>query len=271
MKRLALTLIMSFVTLCCYAQSGRMIYGCVYDRHLTPINGAKISTISGELICMTDENGQFNTQTSSYVEHIVISHEGFQTYTMYVDGSYMTIKLQPSLRDEMEKYSGDDAKLKKKYNSILNPKWGIGLRVGGLSCLNLVGYYNVTQRGYAEARFGLSCSPYTEISITADFTALYNWRIVNAEWTPYLGSWFFDAGLGINAGGNGYGAYVGAALMVRLGVNFYKVPMTLSFDYTPSIGLVKYDNYYGDDYYFYQKHFNYFGLINFGITCTYNF
>lgn len=150
-------------------------------------------------------------------------------------------------------------------------RWGVGLRIGGLSCLNLVGYYNVIQRGYAEARFGLSYSPYTETS--ADFTALYNWRIVNAEWTPKIGRSFIDLGVGINAGGSGYGAYVGAALMARIGINFYKVPMTLSFDYTPSIGLVKYyEDVYNPYLYFVKyKLFNDFGLINFGITCTYNF
>lgn len=144
-------------------------------------------------------------------------------------------------------------------------KWGVGLRVGGLSVVNLVGNYKVTQRGYAEARFGLSYSLYVETS--ADFTALYNWRIVNAEWTPNIGRSFIDLGVGINAGGSRHGAYVGAALMARIGINFYKVPMTLSFDYTPSIGLVNND----DDDVDYDKLFNDFGLINFGITCTYNF
>lgn len=271
MKRFVLTIIMSLVTLCCYAQSGRVIYGCVYDKHLTPIKGAKISTTSGELICVTDENGQFHAQTSSYVVNIVISHNDFHTSKESVDGSYMTIKLRPlsvDVRAELEQRmnSTDDPKLIKRYNSILNPKWGLGLRVGGISVLNLVGYYNVTKRSYAQIRFGLALSDGT----CADFTALYNLRIVNAEWTPSVGSWFFDAGVGINAGGYSSQSYVGAALMARLGINFYKAPITLSFDYTPSIGTLFYDDYYyGRNYR--SSEFNVYGLINFGITCTYNF
>lgn len=278
MKRFALTIIMSLVTLCCYAQSGRVIYGCVYDKHLTPIKGAKISTTSGELICVTDENGQFHAQTSSYLVNIVISHNDFHASKESVDGSYMTIKLRPlsvdvraesvDLRAELEQClnSTDDPKLIKRYNSILNPKWGLGLRVGGISVLNLVGYYNVTKRSYAQIRFGLALTE----GICADFTALYNLRIANAEWTPSVGSWFFDAGVGINAGGRGWHSYVGAALMVRLGINFYKAPITLSFDYTPSIGKISYDYDYHDRGRRVSE-FNEYGLINFGITCTYNF
>lgn len=165
----------------------------------------------------------------------------------------------------------DDAATTQKFAD--ENKWGVGIRVGGLSLVNIVGSYNVTKRSYAELRFGLCYCPYTATS--ADFTALYNWRIVNAEWTPNIGRSFIDLGVGINAGGSAYGAYVGAALMARIGINFYKVPMTLSFDYTPSIGLVKcYDDWYFfvDEYNnYYYKRFNDFGLINFGITCTYNF
>lgn len=278
MKRLVLTIIISLVTLCCYAQSGRVIYGCVYDKHLTPIKGAKISTTSGELICVTDENGQFHAQTSSYLVNIVISHNDFHTSKESVDGSYMTIKLRPlsvdvraesvDLRAELEQClnSTDDPKLIKRYNSILNPKWGLGLRVGGISVLNWVGYYNVTKRSYAQIRFGLALLE----GICPDFTALYNLRIVNAEWTPSVGSWFFDAGVGINAGGHSSQSYVGAALMARLGINLYKAPITLSFDYTPSIGKGSYDySAYGRNYH--KSEFNLYGLINFGITCTYNF
>lgn len=197
----------------------------------------------------------------------------------------MTIKLRPlsvdvraesvDLRAELEQRlnSTDDPKLIKRYNSILNPKWGLGLRVGGISVLNLVGYYNVTKRSYAQIRFGLAlseCILALSECICADFTALYNLRIVNAEWTPSVGSWFFDAGVGINAGGHGWHSYVGAALMARLGINFYKAPITLSFDYTPSIGKGSYDySAYGRNYH--KSEFNLYGLINFGITCTYNF
>ena len=146
-------------------------------------------------------------------------------------------------------------------------RWGVGLRIGGMSVVNVVGNYKVTKRSYAELRFGLSfisSYPSEEYDMVdggacADFTALYNWRIVNAELTPYV-DWFVDAGLGVNVGGNVDVMYLGAALMARIGVHFYNVPMTLSFDYTPSLGVL---GFAGD--------FNTDGVINFGVTCTYNF
>ena len=147
-------------------------------------------------------------------------------------------------------------------------KWGIGLRAGGLSIVNVVGNFKVTERSYAEMRLGLSWVD----DCCVDFTALYNWRIINTECTPSVVGWFFDAGLGINGGGNDMKfyktTYVGAALMARIGIKFYRAPITLSFDYTPSLG--KYWSYLQWCDYTDQE-FNYFGVINFGITCTYNF
>lgn len=250
MKRFTLTLIMLLIALCSYAQSGRLVYGCVYDRYLTPIKGAKISTINGELICETDENGQFNTQTSSYITHIVISHNDFESSKKSVDGSYMIIKLLPDSQ---------------KYTSILNSKWGIGLRVGGLSLVNVVGSYNLTSNNDIELRLGIQPGwP----GIETDFTALYKWRIVEAVWTPNIGRSFIDLGAGINVGGLYRNYHLGAAIMARIGVDFKNIPISLSFDYTPSLGCDSWwCRYCGSQH----EEFNALGLINFGVTCTYNF
>ncbi len=171
-------------------------------------------------------------------------------------------------REELRSIRKDTAYIQKFANE---KKWGVGLRIGGMSVVNVVGNYKVTKRSYAELRFGL-CYNYTTLEdvnnrACVDFTALYNWRIVNAELTPYVG-WFVDTGLGVNVGGNVRLRYLGAALMARIGIHFYKVPMTLSFDYTPSIGYI--DNRLRSGRLLDHK-FNDFGVINFGITCAYNF
>lgn len=144
-------------------------------------------------------------------------------------------------------------------------RWGIGLRVGGLSLVNIVGSYNVITNNYIELRFGIQPGwP----GIDMDCTALYKYRMIEAEWTPNIGRSFIDLGVGINAGGFGGDYHVGAAIMARIGVDFKDVPISLSFDYTPSLG----KNWERCDYCrTTHSGFNVFGLINFGITCTYNF
>ena len=94
MKRHILTLILSLVTLCSYGQSGRLIYGCVYGERKMPLQGAKITTPHGELICTTDQNGQFNAQSSTYIKEIVVLHDDYQTKYVKVDGSYLIIKMR---------------------------------------------------------------------------------------------------------------------------------------------------------------------------------
>lgn len=140
-------------------------------------------------------------------------------------------------------------------------KWGVGVRIGCTSLFNIVGNYKVTKQSSVELRCGLSIQG--EATPSVDVTALYNWRLVNPG---VRGCCFFDVGVGISAGGLGETSQVGAALMARFGVRFKSVPMTLSIDYTPSLGIVKYR--YREDH---ECFVNELGLINFGITCTYNF
>lgn len=94
MNRYILTLILSLVTLCSYGQSGRLIYGCVYGEKKTPLQGAKITTPHGDLICTTDQNGQFNAQSSTYIKEIVVLHDDYQAKYVKIDGSYLIIKMR---------------------------------------------------------------------------------------------------------------------------------------------------------------------------------
>lgn len=111
MNRYILTLILSIVTLCSYGQSGRMIYGCVYGEKKTPLQGAKITTPHGDLICTTDQNGQFNAQCSTYIREIVVLHDDYLTKYVNVDGSYLIIKLRAAVQPYTETTNNkDDAK-----------------------------------------------------------------------------------------------------------------------------------------------------------------
>lgn len=147
--------------------------------------------------------------------------------------------------------------------------WAVGGRVG--SGLQAVGEYGFENGNYVEARFGMSwLSDWG--GLTADFTALYNWNVCTMEnWTPSAGDWFFDAGAGVNVGGRENYAYVGAAGCAKLGIKFHSVPIKLSIDWTPSIGV---DMAYGG--YVLSRNwknvgFNGMGLANCGVSCVYCF
>ena len=141
--------------------------------------------------------------------------------------------------------------------------WTVGGRIG--SGFQAVGQYVFSNDNYVEARFGAYWAN-AGGTVTADFTALYNWNICNMDWTPSAGRWFFDAGAGINVGGKGHYAYVGVAGSAKLGIAFKGAPVRLSFDWSPAFGPgISYWD--GGSY----SEFNTRGLCNFGITCVYCF
>lgn len=109
--------------------------------------------------------------------------------------------------------------------------WSVGARAG--SGFQAVGQYSLNQKNYVEARFGLNLAR----CASADLTGLYNWRLLQWDWTPEAGTWFLDAGVGASVGGAKHYAYFGATGMARFGFKFRKVPISLSIDYTPVIGL----------------------------------
>ena len=139
--------------------------------------------------------------------------------------------------------------------------WSVGGRIG--SGFQAVGQYGYNQNSYIEGRFGAG---WLDSGVTADFTALHNWKVCTMDWTPRAGEWFFDAGVGLNIGGESHYAYLGVAGMARLGFKFYDAPVSLSVDYTPVIGpAIAYGG--GQSY----AGFRDIGFANFGLTCTYNF
>lgn len=139
--------------------------------------------------------------------------------------------------------------------------WKVGGRLG--SGFQAVGQYTLNNDNYVEGRFGAG---WLDGAVTADFTALYNWHIYDMDWTPSVGTWFFDAGVGLNIGGREHYAYLGVAGMARLGITFNDAPVSLSVDYTPVVGP---EIGYGGGHS--NATFRGMGFANFGITCTYNF
>ena len=140
--------------------------------------------------------------------------------------------------------------------------WKVGGRIG--SGFQADAQYAYNGSDYLEARFGASWIDHG--TVTADFTILHNWHILDMDWTPSAGKWFFDAGVGLNVGGREHYAYVGVVGMARLGIEFSGAPVSLSLDYSPVIGP-------GIGYGGGTSHaaFREMGFANVGITCTYNF
>lgn len=94
MKKILLICIFSAIALASYGQSGRLVHGCVFGRGKAPLEGAVISTIQGEQICVTDASGQFKASTKAYVTQIKVSYNGCAPQIVNVDGSYMIITLR---------------------------------------------------------------------------------------------------------------------------------------------------------------------------------
>jgi hypothetical protein len=159
---------------------------------------------------------------------------------------------------------------------------GVSVGVRTVSGLQAVAQFHVTDHSYLEFRGGMSWlggswsydfydlddfdhHDVESWGVTADFTALYNWRAANFDWTDE-GNWFLDLGAGVNFGGRERYSYVGLAGMGRMGYTFENFPLTLACDWTPVFGpdFTTYrDSTHAD---FYRR-----GLANVGFTATWKF
>ena len=147
--------------------------------------------------------------------------------------------------------------LQKAVDTAKSSDWSVGLRATyGVQVVSECFYAGDK---YVEGRLGLGLG----YGAGADFTFLHNWNCCNWDWTPKAGSWFLDAGVGANVGGNGGHCYVGVAGDVKFGIKFNKVPIRLAVDYTPVIGWSF--NYNANDT------FHTPGFYNFALSATYCF
>ena len=124
-----------------------------------------------------------------------------------------------------------ESSVKQAAQTIASQKWSVGLRATyGVQVVSECFYAGDK---YFEGRLGLGLGN----GAGADFTALHNWNCCNWDWTPSVGKWYLDAGVGANVGGNGGWVYAGVAGDVKFGIKFNKVPIRLAVDYTPVIGV----------------------------------
>lgn len=158
----------------------------------------------------------------------------------------------------------------------------VGARVG--SGFQAQAEYSYNGSNYIEGRFGMA---WYFGGLTADFTALHNWNICTMDWTPSVGQWFFDAGVGLTVGGRAYkaeaigevggeyttvtarGGFVnlGVAGCAKLGIEFNDVPIRLAVDFTPAFGPeIAYIKGYGAG-----AGFSGYSLANLGISAVYCF
>lgn len=104
----------------------------------------------------------------------------------------------------------------------------VGLRFS--NGVAIVGQYDLGASNHVEARLAFG-EDWTSI------TGFHNWQIKTFNWTPGLGQWFFDAGVGANvkfANGNTGIAAVGTA---QLGIKFNDAPVSVTFDLEPTLNL----------------------------------
>ena len=147
------------------------------------------------------------------------------------------------------------SKFESTVKAIADQKWSVGLRVGSGLRADAECFYG--EKTYVEGRFGMAWLG----GLGADFTALHNWNCCNWDWTPSVGNWFLDAGVGFNIGGGAktwarvvysgeydlgegivggtYGTtiYGGVAGQVKFGIKFNEVPIRLAIDWTPVFGV----------------------------------
>ena len=104
----------------------------------------------------------------------------------------------------------------------------LGLRFG--SGVSITGQSDLSQENHIEGRLAFGNN-------WVGLTGLYNWEIAKFDWTPGLGQWFFDAGVGANVGlaGDYFGlAAVGTA---QLGIKFNDAPVSITLDLEPTLSL----------------------------------
>ena len=159
-----------------------------------------------------------------------------------------------------------ESSVKQAAQTIASQKWSVGLRVGSGLQVDAECFYGKTT--YVEGRFGMGWLG----GLAADFTALHNWNVCNWDWTPEVGNWYLDAGAGINIGGGKQFVYGGVAGQVKFGIKFNKVPIRLSIDYTPVIGIAGWYGYHDlGDSEVRKVHLHTPGFYNFALSATWHF
>ena len=124
-----------------------------------------------------------------------------------------------------------ESSVKQAAQTVAAQKWSLGLRVGAGAQINAECFYACDK--YIDLRLGWGF-----LNGTADLTAIHNWNCCNWDWTPEVGNWYLDAGVGAQVGGNGNFLSAGIVGDVKFGIKFNKVPIRLALDVSPAFGPV---------------------------------
>ena len=123
----------------------------------------------------------------------------------------------------------------------------VGLRVNG--GIEIVGQYDMGKANYIDGRIGFG-------NDNVSLTGIYNWKLKNFNWTPSIGKWFFDAGVGggaytydkVNKNNNNISNGIGACIVgqVKLGIKLNDAPVSIAWDFCPAIDIIgDQDNWFG--------------------------
>lgn len=148
-------------------------------------------------------------------------------------------------------------KVSQAFEVASNSRMSAGLRVG--TGIEAVAECFYAKDVYVEGRLGYSWGD------GVNFTALHAWNPWDWNWTPRVCWWFFDAGVGAFVGGDRGHIHAGVAGVAKFGVLFKKVPIRLSVDFTPQLGVHANYKRYGGGAGF---HSNWWGA---GISAAYCF
>jgi hypothetical protein len=153
-----------------------------------------------------------------------------------------------------------ESSVKQAAKTVASQKWSVGLRATyGVQVVSECFYAGDK---YFEGRLGIfggAC---------ADFTVLHNWNCCNWDWTPAVGKWYLDAGVGAHIGGAAHVVTAGVVGDVKFGIKFNKVPIRLAVDYSPVIGIY---GLYPAKYFGHAVGFNTSGFYNFALSATWCF
>lgn len=145
------------------------------------------------------------------------------------------------------------SKVKDAFGIDQNSRCALGLRLG--TGAQVVGEYFYDKDVYIDGRIGYDWGQ------GFGLTALHMWNPKDWNWTPDLGWWFVDAGVGAFVGVH-HGVNFGVAGSAKFGILFKNAPIRLAVDITPRIGLYAYNG---------GIHFYGTGLLNGGIQATWCF
>ena len=145
------------------------------------------------------------------------------------------------------------SKVKSAFGIDNDARCSVGLRVG--SGVQVVGEYFYAKDVYYEGRVGYNWGSGLSVQ------AFHVWNPMDFAWTPDLGWWFLDAGVGAFVGAIP-GVNVGVAGTAKFGILFKNTPIRLAIDLTPQLGIYAYKGYVG----FWGS-----GVFNGGISATYCF